>query len=382
MVQKVKINFSVNHYSVGFQIVDALYAFYQSQTSDYTSLLDLQITDHIDSSADLNVLGLHMPRPTDIANINVDLYDLIIVNNSCEPLMVATPLMTELLERNNCYILCNSLVTAEHEWAHKIIWWPDNIMECQSYWTRHFYPQYFENLQFRQLPRDKHMTFINGENRSWRALIKDLIVDQCPLISVSSNISNHVHETDDSAFESQQDQDFRVWVNEKYESVMIRNQRALPREVLNGINNKFGSIPLGYYLMPEFFTHDCVIFPETTWQNNELAITEKALKCFHAGSFAWPVGGSNINQMYRDLGFYTAWNLLPKELQEFDQTTDHVTRYQQLIKSIQWLSENPQVFLTTTAQDMLKSNKINLFNANADLLSIKRFDEILRKYYD
>jgi hypothetical protein len=383
MEQKIKINFDIQRETMGFQAIDALYAYRQSLRPKYQSDIDFQLTTSYDASADVNVLCLYMTN--EINHIPLEKYDVILVNNAVEPLLTATPMISKLLELDNCYFLCNSLVTEDHAWKDKIIWYPGNIMYCRSTWTRHFNPQYFENTKFNQLPRDKNLTLINGAVRSWRHYINELIRNSSVDIPIMSNVSVVIHETNDSFFESAEDQEFRIWVNEQYENIIVRNQiptSYVDNSVSVGINSKFGSYMPGYLLMPEYYTHHCVIFPETTWQNNELAITEKSLKCFYAGSFAWPIGGSNLNKMYNDLGFYTAWNLLPDHLKVFDSIADHKKRYSKLIDAIAWLDNNPQVFSDPRAKDMLQSNKLQFHTTSIDYTAMKKFDEILRKYYD
>lgn len=383
MARKIKINFDVRREAMGFQAIDGLYAYKQSLEPGYKSTTDFQVTKSHDASADVNVLCLYMPD--DISHIPLEKYDVILVNNAIEPLLVATPMITKLLELDHCYFLCNSLVTDDHAWKDKIIWYPANIMHCRSTWTRHFYPQYYENTKFSELPRDKNLVFINGAVRSWRHYINELIRASSANIPITTNLGTVIHETNDSFFESTEDREFRIWVNNQYEDILVRNHDSdiYDDDLISvGINDKFGSFQPCYCLMPEYYTHHCVIFPETTWQNNELAITEKSLKCFYAGSFAWPVGGSNLNKMYNDLGFYTAWNLLPDHLKVFDNIVDHRDRYSKMIDALTWLDKNPQVFTEPWAKDMLQSNKLRFHTTSVEYTAMKNFDEILRKYYD
>ena len=145
-----------------------------------------------------------------------------------------------------------------------------------------------------------------------------------------------------------------------------------------GIDGKFGKIAPGYFIMPEYFEYACVIFPESTWQNNELAITEKALKCFYTGSLPFPIGGANVNQLYNDIGFYTAWNLLPDNLKQFDQITDHVTRYQQAVVAVDWLNSNYAVFKSDQARSLINQNQYNFLICACDNISIKQLHDLIK----
>ena len=126
-----------------------------------------------------------------------------------------------------------------------------------------------------------------------------------------------------------------------------------------GIDGKFGSITPGYWLMPEYYENICVVFPESCWLNGELSITEKSAKCFLAGSMPFPIAGSDVNQLYNRLEFWTAWNLLPINLQGFDSEKNHALRYQGAVDSIAWLNANKDVFATETCKNMLLQNKLN-----------------------
>ena len=183
-------------------------------------------------------------------------------------------------------------------------------------------------------------------------------------------------------FESPQDSLFRDQVNDLYEEVIVRNQETdyYIKMIQCGIDQKFGSWPLGYDILPEYFEYGCVIFPESTWTNDEVAITEKILKCCFAGSLPWPVGGSNINKMYKDLGFYTAWNLLPEEHQKFDQEKDHMLRYQGLAAATAWLSANKEVLVDDRAKGMLQSNLINMLTCSLDVQAVQKFDKLITQY--
>jgi hypothetical protein len=192
-----------------------------------------------------------------------------------------------------------------------------------------------------------------------------------------------VCETNDSELhESFDDTEFKEWVNNQYSNLIVRNQKSgyNDHSDVAGINGNFGTWPLGYRILKEYFTYRVVVFPESTWQNNEMAITEKSCKCFFAGSLPWPVGGSNLNFLYNQVGFFTAWNLIPKELQKFDSVTDHRKRYQQQALAIEWLSNNMDVFELESTKIMIASNQKMLYNNRITLDFIERFDQLIQKY--
>jgi hypothetical protein len=126
----------------------------------------------------------------------------------------------------------------------------------------------------------------------------------------------------DSQFESNEDTEFRQQVNNWYPTnnkIHETQSEYSTGSVAVGIDKKFGRVIPGYFILPEYFMYRCVIFPESTWQNDELCLSEKICKCFYAESLPWPIGGSNIHKLYNEIGFYTAWNVLPDHLKLFDR---------------------------------------------------------------
>lgn len=362
----MKINIREFRTGLGLQLFDAWYAFKQSQ-AQYTPDFELTITKE-QQLADLNALYSYMP-----SNVEVDKYDLVFFCNGGEPLQVATDYIKQCLELDHCYLMSNSLLTADHKLANKVIWFPHNIKTCRDYWTRDFYPQYFENMQNTKLPRNQGMMVINGQNRSWRHDVFSRLEE----IKFHNKLSTGVTVTDDAHWETEEDVEYREYVNSVYQA---KNQKYYSNCVPVGVDKKFGMVGLGYFIMPEYFTHDCIVFPETSWQNNELAVTEKALKCFYAGSIPFPVGGANINSLYNQIGFSTAWNLLPDLLKVYDSEQNHFRRVQQTVAAIQWLNNNQSVFQTEQCQQMRRQNLIRFLTCSSDYDSVVRLDQVLTNY--
>ena len=145
-----------------------------------------------------------------------------------------------------------------------------------------------------------------------------------------------------------------------------------------GSERKFGKIPPGYFFMPEYFDSECVIYPETSYLNHDMMVTEKTWKCFAAGAVPWPIAGAGFNQMLNEFGYQTAWNLLPESLQTFDQELDHVQRYQQQIQALKWAVTNSQIWHSDEADQLRKHNQHNLiYSASWDLRTFDQLDKIL-----
>lgn len=144
-----------------------------------------------------------------------------------------------------------------------------------------------------------------------------------------------------------------------------------------GINVKFGNIPPGYFLTDEYNQYKVIAFPESTWINDELSITEKSLKCFIFGNLPFPVGGRYLNTLYNRLGFITSWNFLPESLKEFDFIESHIERYDLMIESLKWLEKN--ISNSKKFQYAIEKNRRNLYSRKFSSIGVKRFIEVIEK---
>ena len=372
----MKINLTIKNNDVGFQIFDAWYGLLQSLMPNYESPVEIHV-NALHLSEDFNILCDYMPAG--YSEQQLAKYDLIFFCNGGEPLIVSTETMGNLIDRENVYLITNAYLTESHALRHKAIWFPHNVQTCRDYWTRHFYPQYYENIKNRSIDRKAGLVAINGSVRTNRHYFFKLLEQQIPNILRLSNIGTTIHKLNDARWESVEDTQFREWVNAQFRDNSIpQPDQYYNNNVKIGIDKKFGEVPPGYFIMPAYFEYPCIIFPESTWQNDELAITEKALKCFYAGSLPFPIGGSNINQLYNDIGFYTAWNLLPDNLKQFDQNLDHATRYQQAVDAIDWLNSNCSVFESDRAISMIEQNRFNFLTCECDNISVNRLHNIMQ----
>lgn len=377
-MEKPLINFCIKTQGHSHEIVDALYGYYQSQDHDNRSWIDFRFSQLIDTTADLNIYLDYMPDK----DIDLSRFDAVIYSNGCEPLSVGTQIMHDRLADRNVFLACNSYLSSDHQMINQVIWFPANILVLRDLWCRYFNLTFYQAHYMKStVQRDQGLILINGRVDSWRHHLAIKIREVCPEIAQKSSISDHVHETCDSFFESPEDSKFRETVNTLYENLIVRNASTTyyDNSISLGVDDRFGTWPPGYFIIPEYYKYHCVIFPESAWQNDEVAITEKILKCFYAGCFPWPVGGSNINRMYNEIGFYTAWNLLPDHLKIFDSEKDHMKRYDLMTEAIAWLSKNQHVMVDSRAQEMLQSNLIHFLTCGPEIIGIKKFDLIIRQ---
>lgn len=364
------VNVSVAKSSISLQLFDKWYAYRQSLFDN--GLADVSITfDPQPKSNCLNIWFEYMP--THLTPRAFD-HDFIWLCNGGEPTIKGTLAMQKWLEHDRVYLCCDGLVTNDHPLVSKIIWFPHDPLNVHDYWTRSFYPQFYTLHDARSAER-LPLVGINGSNRTWRHLFWSLVSKHLPHIPVRNSYPQ-LKETTQSQWESAEDNKFRQYLIESFPNSMLEEQDNgyYSNSSMVGINGKFGSIPPGYFFIDEYFDFNCVIFPETTWQNDELCLTEKGLKCFYAESLPMPVGGRHVNALYNSLGFSTAWNLLPKDLQVYDSIEDHVLRYQKMVQAIQWLDTNSHVLECDLAREMKVKNKIKVLTTSIDHKVVAQFD--------
>lgn len=367
--------------TIGAQIVDVWYAKQQAGKTHAPDQIDqVQLpTGSCTHQMDPNTFNVAVGYQFDDAFVDQrHLFDLIFLCNGGEPLEVSSPKIKSVLEEPNVYLVANAFLSADHALYHKVVWFPHNIMTCNDYWTRHFYPQYFENAQLTTLDRTGSMIWINGQNRTNRHHFWERLRQTEPSIPSHSGYQANVRVVNNCQWETEHDRSFRQSVNDLYvqahdilRSVYYDNSSQI------GINGKFGKIPPGYFLLPLYYENRCVIFPESAWINDQLTVTEKALKCFFSGCLAWPVGGANVNVLYNRIGFGTAWNLLPEHLQRYDAQPDHLQRIEGLVQAVQWLWNHPEIMAGQQAQKIVGTNRDRFLTNSAHTDYVDCFDRIL-----
>jgi len=367
--------------SIGHQIIDAWHAYIQhiAKYDNSPEYILKGSDDDVIDDCDLSILLDYMGDQ--ITDDMVATYDIVLVCNGGEFVAVSSPRVKELLVNDNVYLIANSYLV-DHKLASKVIWFPHNLMTCRDYWTRHFYPQYHDSVEFAQLPRTNYIGLITGANRADRFWFFNALRDAIPQIKNASNFCKNITKVGSSQWETVEDQMYREYVNGLVQTHNDEEQNQYyANSVKVGIDGRFGLIPPGYFHLPIYYEYHCVVFPESIWHNNELCLTEKSLKCFHSGAIPFPIGGANLNKLYNQLGFYTAWNLLPKELQTYDSILDHVERNLAIIDAIKWLHDHPEIFHTSEFVQYTHQNKINFLSCHCDSIAIQNFDKLLKTHF-
>jgi hypothetical protein len=380
--------------AVGLQLFDYYYAWLQSQHADQDYKVESTTVKYSQGPLPdhFNILFAHMPN-NPLANL--EQYDLIILDNADEDLGTGTTTMCDVFEKYpNSYLLANAVLDQNHPLYNRVIPTMCDVYKLRQYMLSPLYPQYYDFDLLEKIDKKrKSVIFINGSNRACRWHFNKILKECIPEIDIKSNITRDgvVLNLKESFFESNEDTEFRNWLNEYYSVVddevggRVTNEFAekvndtyYSLSVMCGFENRYGLVPPGYFLIKEYFDYHCVIYPETGWTNGQLAITEKAIKCFYSRSFPMPVSGSYINQLYNKLGFRTAWNLLPTELQAFDSNDNHKERYEQLVEAIKWLHNNPTIFESKQAKEMLEHNLFRALTLHSSKKVEKIFDNVLK----
>jgi hypothetical protein len=364
------VNVVIKKNSFGSQIFDKLYAYSQCLDNDYKSNLNISFGDQLKKQC-INVLYCYMPTTLE----NFEDYDFVILDNADEPIgMVNTDVMIDAMHFQNVYLQANSVFHVSKNFnTNKIIRLHGDIENFKDCFTRPFYPQYYHQIEYK---KHKTVCYLNGQNRAHRNHFMQLCKMQNFSIDIYSNISDIIHETNDSNLESAQDTKFRTLVNESYEIQRNQRTRYYANSISCGVDNKFGTIPPGYFLMPCYNEYQVIAFPESTWLNDELSVTEKALKCFVSKCLPFPVAGRHTNTLYyNSLGFYTAWNILPEELQQFDYEEDHHTRYKMMVDALQWISKNIQT--CKQFEFYVEHNYKSYLDNKLSVVGVKKFYRVL-----
>lgn len=373
-----KVAVTINLESIGLQIFDLYYAYRQSKDSlHYQSDIEFSIVDHPQPDS-LNIFYSYLPI-TEIDD--VEKYDYVFIDNGGESLEVLNEVTVNLLEKyQNVYLLCGAYLDNSNKFYNSVIPYNHNLSLFKDVTVRYFYPSYFEQQKNKILLRQNNLCFINGENRAWRHHFKNLLENTNIDITMLNNITKTPSKILDCLVESAADTTFREYVNKSILTVDNQHQsenQYYKNSVSTGVKNKFGKIPPGYFTLEEYYTHHCIIYPESSWINNELFVTEKTWKCFFSGSIPWIVSGARSNQLINDMGFFTAWNLLPDRYQEYDNELDHVQRHNKMITAIQWVSNHPEIWHSDSANKIRDLNFRNFFSISEfDLKTCYTLDKI------
>lgn len=324
-----------------------------------------------------NVLWCSIMYSDRVGMVDLDSFDIILIENGNLHIDVTNPTLQTLLARDNCWFVGSSFLGDNHPLKPKVIFHA-NMLLFKDLWQRSFYPQMFDVQQYTG-NKNKKASFVNGSNRCHRAYFIDLLIQaNLPGLDIVSNFSE-LRPTLTNANMGDSDLEFALQVNSRYakEQLMRHSKHnSLFKEITVGINGKFGTWPLWAFVMPEFEESHMIIFPETAWTNWHLAINEKIYKCLVYKNLPFPVAGAKINQLYNRLGIHTAWNLLPKKLQSFDDVENHAQRYDMMIDAIRWILTKPNFFDDSAYRQLVDKNHQWFYTNSLDIHAVRHLQEV------
>jgi hypothetical protein len=99
-----------------------------------------------------------------------------------------------------------------------------------------------------------------------------------------------------------------------------------------------------------------------------------------ARTIPWPIAGANTDVLYNQLGYQTAWNLLPEQLQSYNYERDHVKRYQMCAEAIKWMTEHPETLTGDRASELVEHNYNLFFSNTIEIMGPVKLDHILQRY--
>jgi len=208
-MKKTKIDITVKNTGIGLKVFD-----YLNAAEITISDKKIQCTINQPTAADLRVL--FVPMNSKLSVEERDCHDLIFFSNNDEPLTVLDSNITKWIRLPKSYLICNSYTHHSHQYHPKIIWANNDGLITRQYWTNAIFPVYHDHVRSKHLPKNKDLTFINGQNRSWRHHYITLLQQQIPSLPIVSNFSEFIYETNDAQWESSHDTEFREYVNSQY----------------------------------------------------------------------------------------------------------------------------------------------------------------------
>lgn len=366
--------------SIALQFFDYYLAYQQSLARLKNYHAETEIT--FNQPPDKKFINIYLVPFDQVSHFQSAQADLVLIDNAGESLEVASNDVRYLLENNlKFFFLCGAFVSQSLPWADQIIPYNHNLHLFSDCVSKPFYPQHYDLKDINSKSKAA-MCFINGQNRTWRNYFLTLLKSaNLHGIYIKNSIATQSSKLLDCAFESSDDSTFRQYVNDLLPNVDEEQEQKIKyykNSIAIGADGKFGKIPPGYFLIDEYYLYQCIIYPEASWINDHLFLTEKTWKCCLSKTIPWPISGRNFHTMMNEHGFLTARNLLPPDLQTFDSISDHSVRYVKQLQSIQWAYSHPEIWSSSEA-DYIRENNFNRFWINdINLVGVKKFDSIVR----
>lgn len=381
MTQKLINVYSFSGDDYAAQLWEYYYA--HKQHIMYPNPPDISISfQKIDKNIDkklFNVLHVQHVDVSKLSDTECDLYDVIIVDNSIENLSVGNnESLTFIKNNDNVYFLVGSFVHSEYHLYDKCISLPRDWLNCRNWYTN---PKVFVSYGVESSKaRTNKMVFIGGALRSYRKFLIDEL-EHTGIDFLQNSLKLEC--TNDTINGDDFDQQFVDYCNEIYNvgGVTTSEINIFYNVLRFGIPSKpAGQTSISYIVMPEYKEYKCVLYPESSFINHEVYPTEKTWKCVVSKTHWIMFAGKHSYQLMADMGIRSILELTPNGI-KFDSIDNHVSRFREMSKSIKYLNNNPEIFDTQEAHDILNTNYEGFLTGNKFIMPmITKLDEILEKH--
>jgi len=308
---------------------------------------------------------------------NIDVFDLIICNNNMEHSMAMNADVLRYLKNKPVYLVMGSFLSTNHSLYNKVISFSEDWVNCMMW-----YNSYLSLIRYNahnNTTKDKgKITYIGGQLRSWRKFVLDHLPNNIDILQTSKTVVT----TNDILVTDVKTQNFINYCNDLYEvsgtNVTHEENVHMTRLSFGRKSSHTGGASQGYFIMPEYHSSECIIYPESTLVNNEVFPTEKLWKCVISNAHWIMFAGCNSYSLMKKQGLISILSLTPYGI-DFDSIPDHAERYKQQMKGIEYIANHRKIFNTQDATDILKNN-YNAFYANTpiELLS-NQLDNVIEK---
>lgn len=295
-------------------------------------------------------------------------FDYYLVENAAEPLHDIANNAAHLIDDPDVYFLVGSFLHDKHLYKNKTLTFPGDWKNCLDWYTR---PVYFTSLLFDQQERTNLLTFINGQRRSVRHYFLDSVKNYMDVV-FDNNTETMITNRDRTT--SRETREFIEYCNKLYNAIEETEHDSYKMVDFGN----FGQTRLGYVPLQEYFTSNCVVYPETTFENWEIYPTEKTFKCIKALTHWILFAGAGSYEVLRKFGFRSIVELCPDTMNDFDMEVDHFKRIDKIRACCAYIKTHPKIFQSYQAKTMLTDNYYSFHNPSKIVeTSVKPFIDIL-----
>jgi len=356
------------------QIWEYFYSYKQYQSFPKEPAINVNFCKKYKHSNNLKILHLNFLDVKQFPKSAINNYDIILVDNDVEHLSTNDTTAIEFVNENkNVYFLVGSFVHNDHRISNKILTLPRDWFNCQNWYSN---PKTFVKYSNHLSKKTNGLLFIGGRLKTYRKYILDVLPNELTVMQNSRDITN----TPDAVFGDLYDRTFIDTCNNSYICSTGDNKNIFYEPLRFGFLDKpIGYTPIGYWLLPEYNTHKCIVYPEASMLNNEVYPTEKTWKCVVSKTHWIMFAGMNAYSLMKENGIRSILELVPGGI-SFDSIADHKLRFKQQSLGIEYLLNNKDIFNSTEAYNILINNFDNFFIGSTHISNmVNKLDDVLKK---